>query len=76
MKEILIHLNTIEDAKEFVGVVADFDGEVTIVSGRYIINAKSVLGVFSVDLSKSVKVCIERPTPEKLEAIQKFIVQE
>ena len=56
-KEILISLNTVEKVKNFVNKVSKYDSdEITLdlISGRYIIDAKSIMGIFSLDLSKNL----------------------
>ena len=53
-----ISLNTIVDVKEFVNTVARYDFEVDLVSGRYVIDAKSIMGIFSLDLSKPIDLNI------------------
>lgn len=56
-KEILISLNTVEKVKNFVNKVSKYDSdEITLdlISGRYIIDAKSIMGIFSLDLSKDL----------------------
>lgn len=59
MQEVQISLGTIEKVKQFVKTLAKFEGEFELVSGKYIVNAKSILGLFSVDLSKPVLLRID-----------------
>lgn len=59
MQEIQISLDTIEKVKQFVSTLAKYEGDFELVSGRYIVNAKSILGLFSVDLSKPVLLRID-----------------
>lgn len=54
MREVKVSLGTIERVKEFVSVTNRFDSDFDLVSGRYIIDAKSILGIFSIDLSKPI----------------------
>ncbi|MDD2955663.1 MAG: HPr family phosphocarrier protein [Oscillospiraceae bacterium] len=56
MKTVNIMLNTINDVKLFVNIVSKYDFDVDLVSGRYAIDAKSIMGIFSLDLSKPIKV--------------------
>lgn len=56
MKTTTIMLNTINDVKQFVNAVAKYDFEVDLVSGRYAIDAKSIMGIFSLDLSKPIRL--------------------
>ena len=52
-----ISLNTIVDVKEFVNTVARYDFEVDLVSGRYHIDGKSIMGIFSLDMEKPLELC-------------------
>ncbi|NTV90355.1 MAG: HPr family phosphocarrier protein [Clostridiales bacterium] len=56
MKTINIILKSINDVKEFVNTVNRYSFDVDLVSGRYIVDAKSIMGIFSLDLSKPIKV--------------------
>lgn len=76
MKELTVMLSTIEDVKEFVAVTNKYDRECDLVSGRYAIDAKSIMGIFSLDLSKPLKMVIhgEGATTETLlDDIKKFL---
>ncbi len=54
MKTVQISLNSIEKVKSFVNDISKFDNDFDLVSGRYVIDAKSIMGIFSLDLSKSI----------------------
>jgi len=56
MKTVNIMLGTINDVKKFVNAVATYDFDVDLVSGRYAIDAKSIMGIFSLDLSKKIEL--------------------
>ena len=58
MKEAIILLQSIEDVKDFNRTVAMYDGDVDLVSGRYVIDAKSIMGIFSLDLLSPVKLTL------------------
>ena len=58
MKEIELSLDSIDKVKNFVSITAKFDAEIDLVSGRYVIDAKSIMGIFSIDLSKPVRLRI------------------
>ena len=76
MKTIKISLNSIDKVKTFVNVINRFDAEFDLVSGRYVIDAKSIMGIFSLDLSKPIKLQAHTEDPEALiKAIDKFIVK-
>ncbi|HIU02591.1 MAG TPA: HPr family phosphocarrier protein [Candidatus Onthocola gallistercoris] len=76
MKEIKIMLPSIEDVKKFNMIVTRYTGDVDLVSGRYVIDAKSIMGIFSLDLGKEINVQIHGDAPEKLaEELKEFCVK-
>ncbi len=50
MKTLKISLNSIDKVKAFVNEISKFDCDFDLVSGRYVIDAKSIMGIFSLDL--------------------------
>ena len=58
MTSIKVSLNTIDKVKNFVNVINTFDGDFDLVSDRYVIDAKSIMGIFSLDLSKPIDLNI------------------
>ena len=58
MKTITISLNSIDKVKSFVNEITKFDNDFDLVSGRYVIDAKSIMGIFSLDLSKPIELNI------------------
>ena len=58
MKTVTISLNSIEKVKTFVNLINRFDYDFDLVSGRYVIDAKSIMGIFSLDLSKPIDLTI------------------
>ena len=56
MKTIDIRLSTIQDVQKFVNIVNRYDIDVDLSSGRYIVDAKSIMGIFSLDLLKPITV--------------------
>ena len=56
MKTFNIMLHSINDVKSFVNTVNRYDFDVDLTSGRYVVDAKSIMGIFSLDLSKPIKV--------------------
>jgi len=59
MKTLDISLKSINDVKDFVNIVNKYDFDVDLSSGRYIVDAKSIMGIFSLDLSKPIRVEIQ-----------------
>ena len=58
MKTVQISLNSIDKVKSFVNDITKFNNDFDLVSGRYVIDAKSIMGIFSLDLSKSIDLNI------------------
>ena len=77
MKTVKISLNSIDKVKAFVNEVTKYDAEFDLVSGRYVIDAKSIMGIFSFDLSKPIDLNIhsENNIDEILAKLDEFIVK-
>lgn len=58
MKTVKISLNSIDKVKTLVNELAKYDSDFDLISGRYVIDAKSMMGIFSLDLSKPIDLCI------------------
>lgn len=57
MKEVMVNLNMIEKVKSFVNQTMKYDSNLVsldLISGRYVIDAKSILGIFSLDLTRDI----------------------
>ena len=52
MTKTTVNLQAINDVKDFVNIVMKYDFDIDLVSGRYAVDAKSIMGIFSLDLSK------------------------
>ncbi|AEY66849.1 MULTISPECIES: HPr family phosphocarrier protein [Eubacteriales] len=75
MKSFDISLKSINDVKDFVNIVNKYDFDVDLSSGRYIVDAKSIMGIFSLDLSKPIKVEVQNDDSEKFcDEIKRFVV--
>ena len=75
MRTFNMLLSSINDVKDFVNIVSRYDFDVDLTSGRYIVDAKSIMGIFSLDLSKPIKVeAHSDDCDEFINAMEKFIV--
>ncbi len=75
MKTVMISLNSIDKVKSFVNEIARFDYDFDLISGRYIIDAKSIMGIFSLDLSKPIQLDIHTDDADAvIEALAPYIV--
>ncbi|MCF2680750.1 HPr family phosphocarrier protein [Faecalicatena contorta] len=78
MKTVLISLNSIDKVKSFVNEITKFDYDFDLVSGRYVIDAKSIMGIFSLDLSKPIELNIhasDSNLDEILEKLKDYVVE-
>jgi phosphotransferase system HPr-like phosphotransfer protein len=75
MKSVNVSFKSINDVKDFVNIVNRFDFDVDLTSGRYVVDAKSIMGLFSLDLSKPIKMDIHSEDCESLiNELKQFIV--
>ena len=77
MQEKFIVLKQIDDVKSFVNLTMGKNFEIDLVSGKYIVNAKSIMGIFSLDLSKPI--CMRADCAENdafMEEIKQFLPEE
>ena len=77
MTSVKISLNSIDKVKSFVNDLNAFDSDFDLVSGRYVIDAKSIMGIFSLDLSKPIQLNIheEDNLDQVLETLKPYIVE-
>ena len=77
MVTVKISLNSIDKVKSFVNDLTKFDSDFDLVSGRYVIDAKSIMGIFSLDLSKPIDLNIhEEKTLDTVMKVQEpYIIQ-
>ncbi len=75
MKSLTIQLKSVNDVKDFVGVVNNFTYDVDLVSGRYVVDAKSIMGIFSLDLLKPIRVDFdERESEERIASLAPYLI--
>ena len=77
MKAVKISLNSIDKVKSFVNEMAKYDDDFDLVSGRYVIDAKSIMGIFSLDLNQVITLNIhaENDLDDILEVLKPYIVE-
>ena len=75
MKTVQISLNSIDKVKSFVNEITKFDYDFDLVSGRYVIDAKSIMGIFSLDLMNPITLTIHSDDCDDiLEALKAYII--
>ena len=77
MKTVSISLNSIDKVKSFVNDITKFDNDFDLVSGRYVIDAKSIMGIFSLDLSKPINLNFQDTDDldEILKVLEPYIIK-
>ena len=77
MKTVMIRLSLVENVNKFVNIVARYPFEMDLRAGRHVVDAKSILGIFSLDLSKPIAMEIySEDCDELLKEIEPFVVSE
>ena len=78
MKTVRILLNSIDKVKTLVNELGKYDSDFDLTSGRYVIDAKSIMGIFSLDLSRPLDLYIheDKDAPAILEVLAPFIIKE
>ncbi len=77
MTTVQIMLNSIDKVKNFVNDITRFDSDFDLVSGRYVIDAKSIMGIFSLDLSKPINLSIHSDSDldQIMETLKPYIIE-
>lgn len=75
MKKVTIKLNSIEKVKEFVNLATHYSGELELSSGRYMVDAKSIMGIFSLNLNNELILVMEsgEDLPEFMCGLQPYL---
>ena len=75
MKTVQISLNSIDKVKAFVNAITQYEYDFDLISGRYVIDAKSIMGIFSLDLSKPIDLAIhsENGIDEIMETLKPYL---
>ena len=76
MVTVKVALSSINDVKNFVNIVSKYDFDIDLISDRYVVDAKSIMGIFSLDLSKPIDLNIhaEDDAAEVMEVIKNYLV--
>ncbi len=77
MTSVTVNINSIDKVKRFVNAITTYDNDFDLVCDRYVIDAKSIMGIFSLDLSQDLKLNIQKDTDLNaiLADIDEFIVK-
>ena len=77
MKTVRVCLDSIDKVKGFVNDISRFNTDFDLISGRYVIDAKSIMGIFSLDLSKPIELTLHESDEidEILKVLQPYVVE-
>ena len=77
MTTVKVSLNSIDKVKSFVNDISGFKADFDLVAGRYVIDAKSIMGIFSLDISKPIQLNIsaDKDVDQILESIKPYVVE-
>ena len=77
MLKVKISLNSIDKVKSFVNDISGFNAEFDLVSGRYVIDAKSIMGTFSLDISKPIDLNVhtDKDTEDIMAALKPYLAE-
>ncbi len=77
MTRYKIMLHSVQDVKDFVHLTNSFPYDFDLLSGRYVVDGKSIVGIFSLDLGNPIEVLIytSNPSIDLIDGIKKFLVK-
>lgn len=78
MIKYMVKLESVSKVKEFVNTISNFDYDFELISGSYTLNAKSIMGIFSLDLSSPIELIVncDSSNPDLESRLDPFIVQQ
>lgn len=77
MVRFTVHFQSITDVKDFVQTVNSFPYDVDLSSGRYVVDAKSIMGIFSLELQQPINIEIHNDLCDDLvKALQKYRIDD
>lgn len=74
MERVYVNLEGVEGVKRFVDTVSKIEGEFSLVEGKYIVDAKSIMGILSLDLSENIQLDIDTRDDTVLQKLRPFLV--
>jgi len=64
------------DVKRFVESISSLEGDFDLIDGRYVVDAKSLMGIFGMDITKPIQLRIEKDNNKAMQAIKRYVVEE
>ena len=76
LREVLIRLSSVNQVQRFVNALVPLKGDFELVSGQFVLDARSLMGIFGLDLTAPVRLKIYEDTPQNMEAVRPFLAEE
>ena len=73
-RKMTIALKSTDEVKQFVNDAMTLDDELDLISGQYVVDAKSILGIYSLNLSKPLELVARGKCGEELEVLDKYLI--
>jgi len=74
MRNVYVSFNKVNDVKRFIEKISPLEGDFDLIDGMYIIDAKSLMGILAMDLTKPIQLRIQDDSDKTMEAIEGFVV--
>ena len=75
MRTVYVYFPTVMTVKRFVESISSLEGHYDLIEDRYVMDARSLMGILSMDLSKPIKLRIQKDSEKALQAVEKFVVE-
>ena len=75
MQNVYVQFSTVMDVKRFVESISSLEGDFDLIDGMYVVDARSLMGICGMDLSKPIQLRIQKDSKKAMQAIEKFIVE-
>ena len=76
MRNVYVSLPTVETVQDFVLQISPLEGHFDLLTNSYILDAKSLMGILTLDLTKPLELAVEKDTAETMQSIGRFITEE
>lgn len=76
MQQVSVKFNNVQQVQQFVNIIEKFEAHFDLGCGQRVVNAKSILGVFALDLSEPLSLCYSSKDAVLIEKIEPFLYKE
>ena len=76
METVYVYFSTVMEVKRFVENISPLEGDFDLIDGRYVVDARSLMGIFGMNLMKPIQLRIHKNSKKAMQAIKSFIVEE